>query len=461
VNAIRATQSVVVTPDGDGVVSHVGSLLVAELADRLGFTRAASVAMQGGTKRSRRHDPGVVLTQLAVTLVDGGDCLSDLAILRNQPQLFGEVASHPTAWRVISSGWARRATETARREAREAAWKAGAAPESVTLDFDATLVTAHSEKEDAAPNYKHGFGFHPLLVFLDETEEALAGMLRPGNAGANNALDHEVLLDQAISQLPAQWRLGHRPGDDAALVVHQVLVRSDSAGASHGFVDACAERNIEVSIGMAIDARVREALLLAQEEDWVRAIEANGEFRDGAWVTELTGLIDLSRWGDGVRLICRRERPHPGAQLSLFDTLEGYRHQCFLTTSQGDIATLELRHRGHARVEDRIRAAKDMGLRNLPFRDVASNEAWVELVLAAMDLVAWTKSLCLDGELRRAEPKRLRFALLHVGARVVRTGRRTVLRLQRTWPWAEALASAFRRLRRMHPPRRSELHSIV
>lgn len=446
-NAIRAAQRVAVTPDGDGVVSHAGSLLVAELADRLGFTRAASVAIQRGTKRSRRHDPGVLLTQLAVTLVDGGDCLSDLSILRNQPQLFGEVASHPTAWRVISSGWARQAIEAARREARKAAWAAGAAPESVTLDFDATLVTSHSEKEDAAPNYKHGFGFHPLMVFLDETEEALAGMLRPGNAGANNAFDHEVLLDQAISQLPDQWRLGHRPGDDADLVVHQVLVRSDSAGASHDFVDACAERNTEVSIGMAIDSRVREALLLAQEEDWERAIETNGELRDGAWVTELTGLVDLSGWGDDVRLICRRERPHPGAQLSLFDTLEGYRHQCFLTTSEGDIAELELRHRGHARVEDRIRAAKDMGLRNLPFRDVVSNEAWVEIVLAAMDLVAWTKSLCLEGELRRAEPKRLRFALLHVAARVVRTGRQIVVRLERSWPWADALAAAFKRIR--------------
>ena len=284
------------------------------------------------------------------------------------------------------------------------------------------------------------------MVFLDETEEALAGMLRPGNAGANNAFDHEVLLDQAISQFPDQWRLGHRPGDGADLVVHQVLVRSDSAGASHDFVDACAERNTEVSIGMAIDSRVREALLLAQEEDWERAIETNGELRDGAWVTEAHRAGRPLGLGRRLRLICRRERPHPGAQLSLFDTLEGFRHQCFLTTSEGDIAELELRHRGHARVEDRIRAAKDMGLRNLPFRDVVSNEAWVEIVLAAMDLVAWTKSLRLEGELRRAEPKRLRFALLHVAARVVRTGRQIVVRLQRSWPWADALAAAFKRI---------------
>ncbi len=444
---IRAAQRVVVTPDGDGVVSHVGSLLVAELADRLGFTRAASTVMTHTTKRSRRHDPGVVLTQLAVMLVDGGDCLSDLETLRNQPELFGEVASHPTAWRAVASGWAASALESARRSAREAAWSAGMAPETVTLDVDSTLVTAHSEKEDAAPNYKHGFGFHPILVFCDETEEALAGMLRPGNAGANTASDHVAVLDQAIGQLPGPWRLGHGEGDDPGEVVHPVLVRADSAGASHWFIEACADRNIEVSIGMAVDERIREALLLVQEEDWAPAVEANGQVREGAWVTELTGLVDLEPWGEDSRLICRRERPHPGAQLSFFDTVEGFRHQCFLTTSAGDLATLELRHRGHARVEDRIRAAKAMGLENLPFRDLCPNESWFALVLAAMDLTAWTKGLCLEGELRRAEPKRLRYTLFHSAARIARSGRRVIVRVDRRWPWAKAIARCFERVR--------------
>jgi hypothetical protein len=153
VKNIRAARRVVVTSDGVGVVSHVGSMLVAELADRLGFTMAASEVMAEGSKRSRRHDPGVVLTQMAVMLVDGGDCLSDLQSLRNQPELFGEVASHPTAWRAVSSGWAAEAVEAARREARRVAWSSGVAPESLTLDFDATLVTAHSEKQDAAATY--------------------------------------------------------------------------------------------------------------------------------------------------------------------------------------------------------------------------------------------------------------------------------------------------------------------
>ena len=446
-NDIRAARRVVVTPDGAGVVSHVGTMLVAEVADRLGFTRAASSVMTNVAQRSRRHDPGVVLTQLAVMLVDGGDCLSDLQTLRNHPELFGSVASHPTAWRAVSSGWATEAIETARRQARASAWAAGAAPTSVTLDFDATLVTAHSEKEEAAPTYKGGFGHHPLFVFLDETEEALAAVLRPGNAGANDTCDHVTVLDRALAQLPDEWRIGHRRGDDTGLVVHPILARSDSAGASHGFVNACAERNIDVSVGMAIDGRVREALLLVQEEDWVQAVETDGQVRAGAWVAELTDLIDLSSWGEDVRLICRRERPHPGAQLTMFDTVEGFRHQCFLTTSEGEISEVELRHRGHARVEDRIRAAKDMGLRNLPFRDLVANENWVALVLAAMDLLAWTKRLCLDGDLRHVEPKRLRYTLLHTAARVVRSGRQIIVRLQRNWPWSRQLITAFIRLR--------------
>jgi hypothetical protein len=449
VNSNRAAQRVVVTPDGDGVVSHVGSLLVAELADRLGFTEALSAGMTETVVRSRRHDPGTVLAHLAVMLVDGGDCLSDLATLRNQPDLFGEVASHPTAWRAVSSGYAAEAITAARREGRAKAWTAGMAPESVTLDVDATLLTSHSDKEDAAPNYKGGYGHHPILVYLDETEEALAGLLRPGNAGANDASDHVCVLDAALGQLPEMWRRGHEEEDPPDAVVHPILVRADSAGASHAFVDACAQRNCEISIGFPIDEKVREALLLAQEEDWVPAIEGDGSIRKGAWVTELTGLIDLDAWGEHVRLFSRRERPHPGAQLTLFDTINEFRHQCFLTTSDGSAVDLELRHRGHARVEDRIRAAKDMGLESLPFRDLCPNENWMALVLAAQDLMSWTKGVCLDRDLRRAEPKRLRYALLHVAARLVRSGRQVRVRIQATWPWAHALAHAFARLQRL------------
>jgi hypothetical protein len=179
----------------------------------------------------------------------------------------------------------------------------------------------------------------------------------------------------------------------------------------------------------------------------VPALELDGSVRDGAFVTELTGLIDLYRWGEGMRLFSRREHPHPGAQLTLFDTQEGWRHQCFLTNSQGSAADLELRHRDHARVEDRIRDAKAMGMRNLPFRDVVPNDAWFQLVLCAMDLTAWTKALCLDGELAIAEPKRLRYAFLHTAARIAHGARRVTLRIQHEWPWERDVFAAFTRVR--------------
>jgi len=249
VNASRAANRVEVTLGGKGVTSRAGLVIVAELADRLGLTTAMSSAMSPVVQRRRRRDPGVALAHVALLLADGGDCLSDLAVLRDEPDLFGVVASDSTALRALESGWAAEAIIDARRVARETAWAAGAAPETVTLDIDATLLVAHSDKEDAAPTYKGGFGFHPLCCFLDETNEALAGTLRSGNAGANNADDHIEVLAAAISQLPAAWQAGHDVGDDPDLVVHPILVRADAAGATHDVVDELTERNGQFSIG--------------------------------------------------------------------------------------------------------------------------------------------------------------------------------------------------------------------
>ncbi len=449
VHRSQSVRSVKVTTDGEGLVSHAGTALLAELADRTGLTKAMSVAMGDCGISWHTHDPGVVLTHLAVAIADGADCLSKLAVLRDQDALFGPVASYPTAWRAVEAVTSSqlRAIDDARAAARAAVWAAGGAPPSVTLDFDATLLDAHSDKQDAAPTYKRGFGFHPLGVWCDETTEALAGMLRPGNAGANTTADHIAVLDAAIAQLPAPWRAGHGPGDEVASVVHPILARADSAGATHGFVDALVERNISYSIGFDVDGRVRNALLLAQEEDWVSAVEADGTRRPGAWVIELTHLVDLATWPPGARLICRRERPHPGAQLSLFDIGEGFRHTCFLTDSPGEITSLELRQRRHARVEDRIRCAKATGLRNLPFEDFVRNQAWYAMVMVAQDLLAWTASLCLDGALAKAEPATLRYQLLHVAARLARRGRDLHLRIDAAWPWRNALDAAFGRLR--------------
>ena len=226
-----------------------------------------------------------------------------------------------------------------------------------------------------------------------------------------------------------------------------MLVRTDAAGASHAFLDALVERGIEFSVGMEMREPMRLGILALDEKEWTEAITAEGEIREGADVAEITDLVDLSHWPAGTRAIVRREEPHPGAQFNLFDP-DGWRHQVFITNSlDPDITYLEARHRGHARVEDRIRCAKDTGLRSLPFADYANNACWVELVCMAQDLFAYTQGLVLRGEMARAEPKRLRYALLHTAGRLGTTSRRTTLRLQREWPWASVLADAFVRLR--------------
>ncbi len=427
-------ETVEVTADGEGLVSHAGAALVCELADRIGLTQALSEALAPTRERRSAHDPGRLVRDLAVTLADGGDCVSDLEALRGQGRLFGEVASETTAHRVLKSidSELLAAVRGARARARERAWGAGARPERITLDIDATILTAHSEKEEAAGTYKHGFGFHPLLCYLDESGEALAGLLRPGNAGSNTAADHFDCLCLALEQIPAD-----------ALEELEILVRADVGGATHAFTRDCRDARIRFSVGYELSERVRSALLRLEESAWVSAIEADGEEREGAWVAELTDSVELSGWPEGTRLICRRERPHPGAQFTVLDA-DGHRYTCFLTDQPGeDIAELELRHRRRARVEDRIRAGKEVGMRNLPHHAFAHNRAWLELSLIAQDLLAWTKLICLEGELAKAEPKRLRHRLLHVAARIVRSGRRARLRLQADWPWAETLAAAF------------------
>jgi hypothetical protein len=422
------------------VVGHAGAALLRELADRLGLTTALDWHQAGGR---RRHRDAAVLRDLAVLLADGGDCLSDLAVLRDQPALFGPVASTPTAWRVIEragqdpDGLAR--LRAARAHARARAWAAGGDPdvELLIVDADATLVLAHSEaKEGAAGTYKHTFGFAPLLAYLDRGQapgEPLAGLLRPGNASPGAAGDLMELVDLALAQLPADER--------------PVLIRSDSAGGSTRLAWHLRERGIGFTLGMQIDAHVREAILAQPEPAWTSAVEPDSQVRAGAEVCELTGWIDLHTWPPGTRLLCRREDAHPGAQLRFSDH-DGHRFQVFLTDqTDPDLARLELRHRQRARVEDRIRAAKATGLANLPFDLWRRNSVWLELVLAAQDLTCWTQALLLDGELAVAEPKTLRYRLLHVAARIVRHARRVILRLQRSWPWAVALARAFARLR--------------
>ena len=439
-NGSRRRPGLKVSADGRGVVSHVGARLLSDLADRVGLTDGLSVAMAPTKQRRRGHDRGRVLTDLAVMIADGGTAISDLAVLRDQPNLFGQVASTPTAWRTLeavdTAALARIAA--ARAVARRRVWAAGADPGFYVIDFDATLITAHSDKTGAAATYKRGFGFHPLLAFLDSTGEALAGILRPGNAGSNTAADHIAVLDMALAQLPVD------PVDV------EVIARADSAGLTHGFIDACVTANVRFSVGHDLTEPVRSACLSIPEPAWVPAITADGtDYRDDADIAELTAIVDLSRWPIGTRMIVRREIPHPGAQLT-FTNIDGRRFQAFITDqTDSDIAYLEAVQRGRGRAEKLICNLKDTGCTNLPSADFDINHAWLTTTLIAHDLLIWCQHLCLDGDLARAEPKRLRYTLLHTAAVIARTGHQTRLRVAAGWPWATQLVTAFDRCHRL------------
>ncbi|SDJ25538.1 MULTISPECIES: IS1380 family transposase [Nocardiaceae] len=441
---------------GSPVVSQAGAGLLLRTVEKTGLSRGLSERLSPWRSSGAVHDPGKVVCDLAVMLALGGDCVSDLALLRAEPCVFGAVASDPTVSRLITvlAGDSRKALAaiaSARAQARARAWElAGtAAPDygvdaaaPLTIDLDATLTEAHSDKEHAAPTFKRGFGFHPLRAFVDHGEtgtgEPAAVMLRPGNAGSNTAHDHKQLLADALTQLPRvdRWRIGRK-----------VLVRADSGGGTHEFLDYCHRRRVQYSIGFVLTDDIVAALDNLIDTDWIPALDAGGKTRPGAWVTEVTGLLDLSGWPRGMRLVVRKERPHPGAQLRFTDH-DGLRLTAFVTnTTTGPLPELELRHRRRARCEDRIRAAKDTGLRNLPFHSYNANRIWTAIVALAMDLTAWTQILAFGPDsARRWEPKTLRLRLFSIPARLARHARRVHLRLPAHNPWTGLALTAFARL---------------
>jgi len=366
--------TVEVTSDGTGLVSHAGTALLTQVSDKLGLTQALSLRLAGLKQRRRGHDPGRVIRDVAVMLADGGECVSDLGAVREQDALFGSVASDSTAFRVIdrvaSTPGLLDAVRAAHASARARFWKLHGVPTQLRIDVDATLITSHSEKEKAAGTYKGGYGFHPMQCYLDETREALGGVLRRGNAGSNTAEDHKAAVDRALAQIPAQYAAGL-----------EILVRADSAGATHGFLDYCREGNMRFSVGYELSESVRAAILEIPKDAWIPALDQDGSERENGEVCEITDTVDLSSWPEQTRLIIRRERPHPGAQLSFTDH-DGYRFQAILTDQPDEtIAVIECRHRQHAHVEDRIRDDKDTGLQKFPFKKFALNEVWLEIVM--------------------------------------------------------------------------------
>ena len=447
-----------VDTSGSGVVSHAGSVALTETVRTVGLDRALSTALARWRKPFATHDPGKILCDLAVALAVGGDCLADIATLRGEPGVFGPVASDPTVSRLVTAlavdaPAALAAINTARAAARSQAWAlAGtAAPDygadatcPLVIDLDATLVTAHSDKEGAAATFKRGYGFHPLWAFVDHgaegSGEPLAFALRPGNAGSNTAADHIAVTKSALAQLP-----GHQPGRRPG---RRVLVRTDGAGCTHAFVEWLCAQRLAYSVGFTLPTDFEQTLKRVPASAWSPAYDGDDQIRDGAFVADVTALLDLSSWPAGMRVIIRSERPHPGAQLRITD-VDGNRVTAFATnTPRGQIADLERRHRRRARAEDRIRVAKDTGLANLPLHTLAQNSIWCAIVALACELTAWLQMLALVGhEARRWEPKRLRLRVFSTAGRLARTGRRTVLHLPRTHRWAGLLADAITTLR--------------
>ena len=465
--SIAAASRVKVSADGHGVVSHAGMGLLRELADQTGLSAQVTAALADTYRGPWVYSPGEVFADLAAAVADGADCIDGVGQLcGDREHAFGAKASTTTMWRLVDQRIDAAhlpAVQAARAGARAAAWTAGAAPASggwLHIDIDATLVIDHSDnKVGATPTWKKTYGHHPLLAFLDRPEiaggEALAGLLRTGNAGSNTASDHVIVLARALAALPAAWRPDPSRGHDPSSPDKpRVVVRCDTAGATHRFADACREQGVGFSFGYRVDARVQDAVdTLNLAHGWYPAIEGDGGIRDGAWVAEATTLVNLETWPPGTRLILRKERPHPGAQLRFTDT-DGMRVTAFITDTPtgvvpGQVAGLELRHRQHARVEDRIRELKDTGLRNLPCRSFWANAAWLEIALAAADLVTWCRLIGFTGDprLAHAEITTFRYRVLHVAARITRGARRLRLRIDATWRWAAQIAAAWQAIR--------------
>ena len=456
-----STRDVVVEAGGSQVVGHVGLHALGAFADRLGVGETLSGAIGWSGPGTPTHDRGTVVTHALLMLAGGGESCADIEALGSQGRLFGAVCSDTTLYRTFVDTLTPDAVDRARRaiaKVRSRVWRRipsiGNDNGPVILDVDATLVEIHSEnKHGAAGHYDGGYGFHPLFCFADATGDALSGMLRAGNAAANNTSDLLCVVDDAISQLPAAVGAGHQESDDPALVERRVVVRSDSAGGTHGFTAGLRARNI----GFAVVARSQTAISAAittanQDPDrWETAVDQDGsevEPTDSGLTTEVcevTDLVDLSGWPDRTRLVIRRQPKHPGAQTSLLPHLE-YRFWGHYTDQDGDPVELDRTMRAHAHVEDHIQRLKDSGLERFPFTAWEPNQAWLQTVMWAADLATWFQLLCLTGPLAKAKPRRLRWTFWHAPARIIRTARRDVVRILDRWPTATEIIAAYRNI---------------
>jgi hypothetical protein len=460
-----------VTAEGAGLVGHAGAVLLRKAADQAGLTGQLSAALQKkGT--SPLLDRGIVLVSLAAAVALGATSMSDIALLAHLAPVLGDAPSGPTVRRALDLAGAPAMLERiarARAKARAHAWKlieetpagfpwleiAGKTLAGwLVIDMDATLVTASSDKEGAAPTWKKGYGFHPLGAWLANTRECLAMLLRPGNAGSNTFTDHKEVLGAALRQVPARFR-------------RKVLVRVDGAGASHELIGhllslSSPKKKVLFTCGWAIMAADEDAIRQVPAGAWKPGITQDGGTEDDKDVTEITSLMTRAgNWPEGLRWIARRVKPSRRHMRNLTDWEKetGWKYSITCTnipdSGIGGVPGshhpqyLDVVHREHAVVETAgVRTAKAMGLRNLPSKTWQVNAGWVIAANIAADLAAWTRLLghCDDADLRDADPDTLRYRIWHIPARLARHARERVLKISPDWPWNQAFLTCWRRL---------------
>ena len=459
-----------VTGDGEGLVGHAGAVLLRKLADRAGLTGALGSALARAGKFPL-VDRGVAVVSMAVAIVLGATSMNDITLLAHHAPVLGAAPSDTTVRRTLELADPRTLDKIARVRARVRAhvWPLIAARPGgfpwlcvagrllagwLVIDMDATLITAHSDKEGAAPTFKKGYGFHPLGAWLANTTESLAMLLRPGNAGSNTFTDHATVLTAAIRQIPSRMR-------------SRLLVRVDGAGASHELIthllSLCTRRRtVLFTCGWMITEADERAIKMLPAIAWKAAVDQDGTVQKGTAVAEITHLTSRAvGWPAGLRWVVRRTKPsrRQMKNLTAFERATGWRYSIIVTNipATGGIGSvpgshhaqfIDVLHREHAVVEGRVRTAKAMGLRNLPSKTWQVNCGWVLAANIAADLAAWCRLLGLYDceDLKDAEPDTLRYRLWHLPARLTRHARQRVLKLSRTWPWKDAFLACWQRL---------------
>jgi hypothetical protein len=458
-----------VTADADGLVGHAGAVLLRKIADGSGLTGWLGPALARAGK-SPAVDRGMTLVSMAVAIALGATSMNDVALLAHQEPVFGAAPSDTTVRRTLELADERTLGKVAkvRAKARAHVWRQIAATPAgfpwlkiagktlkdwLVIDMDATLVTAHSEKQGAAPTFKKGYGFHPLGAWLANTAESLAMLLRPGNAGSNTVADHIEVLAAAIAQVPARFR-------------SRLLVRVDGAGASHELIEhllslARPRRTVLFTCGWMITPADEDAIRMLPASAWQAGLDQDGTVQDDKHVTEITQLMSRAAgWPAGLRWIVRRTKPsrRQMKNLTAYEKATGWRYSITCTNipaagipgvpGSHHPQYIDVTHRQHAIVEDGVRTAKAMGLRNLPSKNWQVNCGWVLAANIAADLTAWTRLLGLhdcDG-LEDAEPDTLRYRIWHIPARLVSHARQRILKISPDWPWKEAFLTCWQRL---------------